>query len=244
MAHGRPDRQRVRRSQPDVQSARRSRRTGSGRRARRGSEPVGSWRLMGTAAPGPVGSTWPSTARCSSARPRGERWLRLYALGPACLSFGRHEPAARRYDRGAITALGLAVVRRPTGGRAVWHAGELTYARGRPGGGLGSLREALPRDPPDAARRRAPPGYRGRVGTAGAARAARRRRLLLRRGGGEVMVGRPQGGGQRAAPRRTARSFSTAACCSTIDQAIVRGSPAAAPPPDHSAPLAGCSAAE
>jgi lipoate-protein ligase A len=72
----------------------------------------------------------------------GESWLRLYAWSPACLSFGRHEPAARRYDRARIEQLGLDVVRRPTGGRAVWHAGELTYAVAAPATALGTLREA------------------------------------------------------------------------------------------------------
>lgn len=72
----------------------------------------------------------------------GESWLRLYAWSPACLSFGRHEPAIRRYDRERIAALGLDVVRRPTGGRAVWHAGELTYALVAPAAALGSLRDA------------------------------------------------------------------------------------------------------
>lgn len=72
----------------------------------------------------------------------GESWLRLYGWSPSCLSFGRHEPAARRYDRQRIAALGLDVVRRPTGGRAVWHAGELTYAVAAPATALGTLREA------------------------------------------------------------------------------------------------------
>jgi len=72
----------------------------------------------------------------------GESWLRLYAWSPSCLSFGRHEPAARRYDRERIAGLGLDVVRRPTGGRAVWHAGELTYAMAAPAAALGALREA------------------------------------------------------------------------------------------------------
>lgn len=72
----------------------------------------------------------------------GERWLRLYAWDPPCLSFGRHEPAARRYNADRIAALGLSVVRRPTGGRAVWHARELTYAVAAPCDGFGSLREA------------------------------------------------------------------------------------------------------
>jgi lipoate-protein ligase A len=72
----------------------------------------------------------------------GERWLRMYRWDPACLSFGRHEPAARRYDRARIAALGLSVVRRPTGGRAVWHARELTYAVAAPAAALGLLRDA------------------------------------------------------------------------------------------------------
>lgn len=71
----------------------------------------------------------------------GERWLRLYGWAPSCLSFGRHEPATRRYDASRIAALGLDVVRRPTGGRAVWHGREVTYTVACPGG-LGSLRES------------------------------------------------------------------------------------------------------
>jgi lipoyl(octanoyl) transferase len=73
---------------------------------------------------------------------RGERWLRLYRWAPHCLSFGRHEPALRRYDRQRIEAQGLDVVRRPTGGRAVWHAEELTYALVAPAGPFGGLRQA------------------------------------------------------------------------------------------------------
>lgn len=68
--------------------------------------------------------------------------LRVYRWAPSCLSFGRNEPAARRYDRAAIAARGLDVVRRPTGGRAVWHARELTYAVSAPADALGSLPEA------------------------------------------------------------------------------------------------------
>ena len=71
-----------------------------------------------------------------------EGWLRLYQWKPSCLSFGRHEPAARRYDIGRIQALGLDTVRRPTGGRAVWHARELTYAVAAPSVRLGSLQSA------------------------------------------------------------------------------------------------------
>lgn len=71
--------------------------------------------------------------------------MRLYRWSPPCLSFGRHEPATRRYDRARIEALGLECVRRPTGGRAVWHARELTYALAAPESALGGLREAYGR---------------------------------------------------------------------------------------------------
>ena len=72
----------------------------------------------------------------------GAAYLRLYRWSPPCLSFGRNEPALGRYDRAAIERLGLDVVRRPTGGRAVWHDQEVTYAVAAPVTAFGSLREA------------------------------------------------------------------------------------------------------
>jgi lipoate-protein ligase A len=72
----------------------------------------------------------------------GTAFLHLYAWRPACLSLGRNEPALRRYDREAIERLGIDVVRRPTGGRAVWHSQEVTYAVAAPVAEFGSLRES------------------------------------------------------------------------------------------------------
>lgn len=72
----------------------------------------------------------------------GESWLRLYTWEPHCLSFGRHEPSLHRYDADRITARGIDTVRRPTGGRAVWHSKELTYAVAAPCQSFGSLAEA------------------------------------------------------------------------------------------------------
>src|SRR5947208_2060187 len=46
----------------------------------------------------------------------GSAFLRLYRFQPPCLSLGRNEPAAARYDRAAIARRGLDVVRRPSGG--------------------------------------------------------------------------------------------------------------------------------
>lgn len=68
--------------------------------------------------------------------------LRLYQWHPFCLSFGRHEPALKRYDRARIESLGVECVRRPTGGRAVWHARELTYSVAAPLAIFGSLPRA------------------------------------------------------------------------------------------------------
>jgi len=72
----------------------------------------------------------------------GRAFLRLYRFAPPCLSFGRNEPARERYDAAAIARLGLDVVRRPTGGRAVWHEHEVTYAVAAPLATFGGLRAA------------------------------------------------------------------------------------------------------
>ena len=53
--------------------------------------------------------------------------LRLYGWSPACLSLGRFQRAGA-IDRSACARAGVAVVRRPSGGRALLHDAELTYA--------------------------------------------------------------------------------------------------------------------
>ena len=72
----------------------------------------------------------------------GQAFLRLYRWDPPCLSFGRNEPALTRYDRDRIERLGLDTVRRPTGGRAVWHQDEVTYSITAPVEAFGSLAES------------------------------------------------------------------------------------------------------
>lgn len=71
--------------------------------------------------------------------------LRLYGWDPACLSFGRHERARGRYQEDEAARRGIDVVRRPTGGRAVYHDDELTYAVTAPAGLWGRLRESYTR---------------------------------------------------------------------------------------------------
>ena len=74
--------------------------------------------------------------------PSGSAVLRLYRWVRPTLSLGRNEPAVGRYDLHALRRLGVDVVRRPTGGRAVLHRRELTYAAVLPARTMGGLRSA------------------------------------------------------------------------------------------------------
>lgn len=53
--------------------------------------------------------------------------LRLYAWAPPCLSIGYAQPVAD-VDQNMLDNFGWDLVRRPTGGRAILHTDELTYA--------------------------------------------------------------------------------------------------------------------
>ncbi|MES2304164.1 MAG: hypothetical protein V4558_01580 [Gemmatimonadota bacterium] len=55
--------------------------------------------------------------------------LRLYQWSTSTVSFGANESAARHWQRDALERAGVPTVRRPSGGRAVWHdEDDLTYA--------------------------------------------------------------------------------------------------------------------
>jgi lipoate-protein ligase A len=71
----------------------------------------------------------------------GELTLRLYGWEPGCLSFGRNQTARGRYDVARAADRGIDVVRRPTGGRSVFHWRELTYSVTAPAEALGGLRD-------------------------------------------------------------------------------------------------------
>jgi len=58
----------------------------------------------------------------------GEATLRAYSWRAPSLSFGRNQSAAGMYDAGRAGDLGVEVVRRPTGGRALLHHREVTYS--------------------------------------------------------------------------------------------------------------------
>jgi len=72
----------------------------------------------------------------------GEGILRLYRWNPPTVSFGRNEPARGFYSEAAAREEGVGLVRRPTGGRAVLHHRELTYALVFPLHAFGGLKAA------------------------------------------------------------------------------------------------------
>jgi lipoate-protein ligase A len=53
--------------------------------------------------------------------------LRSYTWSPACVSLGRLQDPRREISAADLREAGVGAVRRPTGGRAVWHETELTY---------------------------------------------------------------------------------------------------------------------
>jgi lipoate-protein ligase A len=70
----------------------------------------------------------------------GEAVVRFYQWARPTVSFGRNEPALDLYSRERVEEVGVGTVRRPTGGRAVVHDRELTYAVGVPTRTLGGAR--------------------------------------------------------------------------------------------------------
>ena len=62
------------------------------------------------------------------ARSSGETVIRVYSWANPTLSLGRNQPAAGLYDLERAKTLGVEIVRRPTGGRAVLHHREITYS--------------------------------------------------------------------------------------------------------------------
>lgn len=75
----------------------------------------------------------------------GEWVLRVYSWSQPTISLGRNQTARDRYDLEAIRARGFAVVRRPTGGRAILHHREITYSVTAPVDDAGDLRQSYSR---------------------------------------------------------------------------------------------------
>ena len=86
------------------------------------------WRLVRTA---PARGAWNMAVDEAILECVGKRkvlpTLRLYAWDPPCLSLGYAQPLSDA-DANALNDYGWDLVRRPTGGRAILHADELTYS--------------------------------------------------------------------------------------------------------------------
>ncbi|HSG49973.1 MAG TPA: hypothetical protein VLA43_19270 [Longimicrobiales bacterium] len=103
--------------------------------------PLLTWRVrVDPPLPGAENMAWDHTLALWCGPDRGV--LRLYTWDGPTLSLGRNEPAAGVYSEAALRDRGVTVVRRPTGGRAVLHHRELTYAVCAPIRALGGARAA------------------------------------------------------------------------------------------------------
>lgn len=72
----------------------------------------------------------------------GDAVFRVYSWSSPTLSLGRNQRARGCYDAGAAQELGVAFVRRPTGGRALLHHHEVTYSATLPLGNGDDARSA------------------------------------------------------------------------------------------------------
>lgn len=103
------------------------------------------WRLLLTPPlPGAVNMAI-DVAMMALARERGEAICRVYEWSVPTLSFGRNQTARGAYDRDRLAHEGVPVVRRPTGGRAILHAREITYSVAAPATDALPLRTAYDR---------------------------------------------------------------------------------------------------
>ena len=99
-----------------------------------------SWRVIRDGAVGGARNMALDHALALSVGERGGAVLRLYRWSEPTVSFGRNEVAVGRYSVRDADRERFAFVRRPTGGRAVLHADELTYAVVVPVGTFGGPR--------------------------------------------------------------------------------------------------------
>jgi lipoate-protein ligase A len=79
------------------------------------------------------------------ARKTGQAVFRVYTWAQPTLSFGRNQTTRGAYDPKRAQDRGVAVVRRPTGGRSLLHHHEITYSVTAPLDSGGSLRESYAR---------------------------------------------------------------------------------------------------
>jgi lipoate-protein ligase A len=102
------------------------------------------WRLLLSPPRSAVANMAIDEALMDRAARTGEAVLRVYAWEAPSLSLGRHQAARDTYSPTRAQELGVQVVRRPTGGRALLHWREVTYSVVAPVT-IGELRESYAR---------------------------------------------------------------------------------------------------
>jgi lipoate-protein ligase A len=90
--------------------------------------PSTAWRLIETPADTGARNMATDVALMESVRAGGPPVLRFYRWWPPCISLGRNQPAKGYYDIEEAKRRSIDFVRRPTGGRAVYHHHEVTYS--------------------------------------------------------------------------------------------------------------------
>lgn len=86
------------------------------------------WRFLNSPAGDGPGNMALDEALMGRATRTGEAVFRVYSWRAPTLSLGRNQRARGAYDLDAANRLGVAFVRRPTGGRALLHDHEVTYS--------------------------------------------------------------------------------------------------------------------
>src|SRR5712671_1216996 len=107
--------------------------------------PRQNWRLLVTPPATGAENMALDEALMHRARRTGEWVLRVYSWSTPTISLGRNQSACGRYDLSRVRELGLGLVRRPTGGRAILHDREITYSVTAPVRDAGDLRQSYER---------------------------------------------------------------------------------------------------
>ena len=89
---------------------------------------AGRWRLLISHPLSGVENMALDEALLWRARASGEAVIRVYTWSEPTLSLGRNQAARGLYDEPRAKRRGIAIVRRPTGGRALLHHREITYS--------------------------------------------------------------------------------------------------------------------
>ena len=89
---------------------------------------TGHWRLLHSPPLSGAANMAMDHALMERARRTGQKVLRVYSWSVPTLSLGRHQTARGRIDADVARCLGVSLVRRPTGGRALLHHREVTYS--------------------------------------------------------------------------------------------------------------------